>query len=423
MNNWGKFESIYHKITFKRNQVEYNKVLSFDVLWCIYNRDIVNSFKLNQLFYCFFKSPDINPIKKSIYSNKLLVTNKTKRADYLELINNALDKIEDFNFIELSQLEYKINFSIKHFFFALYNCVFVLKEGLGLKSYLYISSKLNHYIVIAEKLNKILSSDKEKEIKLQKYLSFNSAIGFENLITQTLKREGIKTFTLSHEVLYGSYSKNIPLNNINGFNMSSDKILVWGEFSKSNLKDNFNMSEHKVVIGGNPKYKFKEIEVNKAFKRGIVILPRDIYHKSNIKLLNILKEVKSNLAIEFSLKLHPSLRFEDYEEISKKFGFEIIGKNQTLLDCLSSDNYDFSVGYNTNAYYESMYFGMCFLRFKKFENEMFLGLEDEFNDFDDFVRLIDMFKKEDSSILNSKFTDVLKKSIGLGIDQYKIHLN
>jgi hypothetical protein len=422
-NKWSYFEYIFKKIDFEYKSVNYNKVLAFDILIAIYNEKSINNKSYLSIVKFFFAAINLDNIFSAFSKKKLVAINKTKRIDYCELFDSALSDVKNFEYFELSDQGYKFKINLLIIYKSLFNFFSIYKLGLGFKRTLYITSKLCFYISVHNDILKKVKNNPPLEDK--KLLTFNSAISFENLLTQVLNNEvNYKTYSLTHEVLFGNYKLQIPLNKINGFNITSQKVLVWGKYSMDDLILNFGVKKNKIIIAGNPKYSLKNINIKKDFKSCLVILPRDIYHKSNLKLINLLNEASSILKFKVSIKLHPSLvNFKEYNFVSKEFNFELIDKSRTLTNCLQSKDYDFSLGYNTNAYYESLYHDMFFFRYQNPENEMFKGLNDKFNTTKDLVSLIEKIKNIEHSQLNNDIQKVLKHSLGIGINKYSEILN
>ena len=418
---WSLFEKYLELLDYRYKGVEYKKVLAFDILLIVFNDDFKKSLSYLRILRIFFLSSFLDRIIYSIKTKKLLATNRSKRLDYSELYSAVLFDIKDFKYLELSDQKRIVKFSIINILVSLRQSKRLLLAGFGLKSTLYISSKFCFYLNSHKDLLKL----NRNSIKLKNYVSFCSAVGFENLITQFFNQEtNVNTFSLTHEVLFGRYKKDIPLNYINGFNNVSKKIIVWGEYSKQDLIENFKIKDSDIIISGNPKYTNKNSTVKKSFISCIVILPRDIYHESNVELLYLLKNLSKELNFEVSIKLHPSLiYFNEYDDIAKQCNFKLIDNSITLKDCLLSDKYDFSVGYNTNAYYESLYFDMPFFRYEKPENEIFRGLNDKFSTEQQLSNKIEEFKNKDQDFLNAEIQKVLISSLGLGINNYSKILN
>jgi hypothetical protein len=422
-NQWISFENVYENINYELDSVKFNKVLAFDILMTVYNEDLIKSFSYFSIIKNFFKTIYLDKVINSFKKNSLLATNKTKRADYNELFEAVLKDINDFSYLELSDQKNIFKFNLKSIFISIKKCKHLLKLGYGFKNTIYISSKLCFYLSVYKDL--IMFIKNKNSFSLKAYLAFNSAISLENLITQFFNQEtNVNTFSLSHGVLFGRYKKDIPLDYINGFNNVSTKIIVWGEYSKQDLITNFKVKDSDIIISGNPKYTNKPSTVKKSFTSCLVILPRDIYHESNVELLYLLKSLSKELNFEVSIKLHPSLiYFNEYNDIAKQCNFKLIENSITLKDCLLSDKHDFSVGYNTNAYYESLYFDMPFFRYEKPENEIFRGLNDKFSNEQELSNKIEEFKNKDQDFLNAETQKVLISSLGLGINNYSKILN
>lgn len=420
-NNWITFEKYFDLFKYKDNNIDFKKVLAFDILKCVYDSNDIESKNFKGLTYPIIKTIDFTDIELALEHQNLLVTNRTKRNDYLELFNHVLKGINNHSFIEISDLPQKTKFSILTFVTSIYYCLPFIYNGFSFKKTFFLTSKLYSYRLINKSLIKILKNN--KDIKTGKYLCFNSSVGIENLFCQVFNNFKLDTYSISHGVNFGEFAKFKPLDYINGYNISAKKIFVWGEFSNDDLVKNFKIKEKNILIAGNPKYPKKEINIKNSFKNCIVILPRDLYDKPNQDLLEEIYDLKLKLKCNVSIKTHPSLDFKKYSGLASKYKFKIIGLNTTLKDCLSSGEFDFSIGYNTNAYYESLYFNMIFLRYQKYENELFVGLNDKFNNSEELFNKIIEFKNTKTTQLNNEGKKILIKSLGLGINKYSQFLN
>jgi hypothetical protein len=196
---------------------------------------------------------------------------------------------------------------------------------------------------------------------------------------------------------------------------------VWGNSSKRDLLENYpeSVREKEIIVAGNPKYPMKRISFRKSFCHAIVFLGREVYHESNIKLIELLALVASNCSIKFSIKLHPFSNKLDYEQITNKYGMLILPSDEIVLNLLTQEGFDFAVCFNTTVYYEAMYNDLLCFRYADGENENYLGLQDRFSNEKELTELIENIKNTNSNSLQEKAEALLVATVGMGINEYQ----
>ena len=68
--------------------------------------------------------------------------------------------------------------------------------------------------------------------------------------------------------------------------------------------------------------------------------------------------------------------------------------------------------------YEAMYHGLICFRYRN-NNDIYLGLKDQFNDASDLKNLIKQFKNIKPDLLSNEVEKLLIDSLGLGINKYE----
>jgi len=417
--SWEKFEKLNSTIKFFKGNIDFNKAIAHDILIIAFSLPIGNMHILKS----FFKSIHFERIIKDFETHRTIFTCFVNRADHINFVTSCKSNILDSVLIQSNTISPKLNINPLHILLSLWQVLKLRHLKISLKSKIYLASQLCYNLNIEKDLRMILLKNKQA-IKTKNYVALISSFGLENLLCQVINTyTKINTYTLSHGVSYVDYKLNRPLDYINGYNISAQYVFVWGKSSKIDLTNNYNFPSNRIIIGGNPKYLAKEINLKTIFNNCIVLLPRKIYDESNLSLLRLISKCQKNYSFEVFLKLHPSLDFQKYEIIANQYGFKICPGKNTLAQELSSDIYDFAIAYNTTAYYESMYYNLPCLRYAENENEMYYGLNDKFSTSYELQKLIIDFKNMNHKLLNQEVTILLHEILGVGINTYAKYLN
>lgn len=404
---------IKSKIDKKVDGVNYRNIIAHDISRLILDKDKRPNFK--EIIYSYIKTQDTSELKSGLMDNKPLILSSIERSDYNEQIKLVLSKLIHLSHIQLSRLPTKYSFE---FILTIKTLIYTyrkLYKHQSIYNIIFIAGKLIYYHKIHEKL---LLSNRLKVSNIPYLICFNSSYQLENLICQMHNLRGIETYTLSHS-LYIKYKNEIPLDIINGENIVANKILVWGNTSKVDLIENFDIDEDRILITGNVKYPFKSIKIKQSFNNCIVLMGRVIYNDSNIEILKIIKKLSLLKNISFDIKLHPSLNYKEYVKSFESKNIHIIHENISLSECFITGKYDFSIVNNSTSYYESMYYNMISFRFGPGENDLFIGLDDKFDDLNSLIFKIDHYRNSDSNMINSLVENCLIENLGLGIDTIK----
>ena len=416
--SWEKYLDLDKTIKLKNNSIDFNKALAHDLLFISFNAYTSKNVSYFTILTSFIKSKNLEQLRKALEEKKIIITTWAERPDYLELINAVNEQLESFKLLKISDLKPKLKINFRNLYIAFISSKDLFKTNIDFKLKLYLVSQLCYNLNIEAELKRILSR-RNKNFQATKYIAFNSSFGLESLICQVFNQySNIQTFSLSHGISYVNYSIYKPLDYINGFNITANKVIVWGESSKQDLINNYNISPNSILIGGNPKYKLKPINLKQTFNHCIVLLPRSIYDASNILLLEQLKKCVKTYPFMVTVKLHPNLDRNKYIPIVNENGFNLSNESNTLIEELKCNKYDFAIAYNTTAYYESFYHSIPCFRFGINENEQFIGLDDLFTTSDELLRRIEFLKKNGMEILNEQVCKLLEKTIGFGVNNY-----
>ncbi len=419
---FNSYSLLKSKYNFKYKGIDFNKILAHEFLLITFRQSEFEQLKYYQIISMLFKTRHIEKLK-SVFTGDILITSGIDRKDYTELIDSFTEKIDNYSYYLLTKIpnKYTIKINPAQLLGAI-NYVFLKKrfDNSGFKEKLCVAIAIVYYKRIIDKLG---ASFAGMDLKGKKYVAFNSAYDIETLITLFFKNIGVTTYHLSHGVSYIRYKKLVPLDSVNGENITADNVLVWGESSKRDLVNNYNLNEKRVFVAGNPKYLKKEIEVKQTFKAGIVFLGRNIYDDQNVRIVEILGEVSRKWQLKIVIKPHPRSDLERIKLTANNFNMEVIDTKYTINDILRSGGYDFAVSYNTTVYYEAMYYNLVCFRYGEDENEDYEGLEDKFHDEKSLIDQINKFKNIETQELNKKVTVLLEKVLGIGIDNYKKILN
>lgn len=415
------YEKIKKLFNFKHKNVYYNKILTPEFIKIVYFEDLFSKMTFYDFFKIFFSQICFKQIKESFEVNDILVTNANDRNDTLELISSCLGSIKKYGHVRLSSLNRFT--ALNHNFKDIYECFafFFSKENseysFKIKLYLAVStmSYINAYKSLFNLMANVNLTDK-------KYVAFNSAYDLESLITQYFKSRGVKTYHLSHGLSYIKYNIFQPFDCVTGENINADTILVWGESSESDLLTNYpkTVKNKSIIVAGNAKYPLKLISLKNKFKNCIVFLARNIYDKENLELLKLIGKVSINTGIQFSVKCHPFSDENAIKIIANKYNLELLPKALTITELLNCNKYDFSICYNTTVYYEAMYYDMFCFRYVRGENENYIGLNDRFLNEMELEKLIELYRNKDLSEVSKQAEVLLTKTLGYGINKYKI---
>lgn len=338
-----------------------------------------------------------------------LISYLINRTDYRDLAYAAKELYPESEVIDLSSLPkrkispFSITF-IKHLSLSLW---LIFSHSIGQKTI----QKLYYTALTIKILNQIELMERAKNADhIKKYICFNSAYKEEALLTAYFNKRGIETITLQHGI-FCDFKLLIPFDIINHENLTSQKLLCWGQ-STIDYMSSKGMDESRFILEGNLKYKNIQINnINQTFKRCLVLLGRGNYIETNNKLLETLTEYNKqhHNSIVFYIKKHPFLMDEEHKKFADINSHMIfLGREHSVQEVLKSDLVDFSIAVNTTAYYESLALGKPCLRWTEAENEEFYGMDDKFENMNEFTEKIGSLKAMDAANIQTEVKKVIK---------------
>jgi hypothetical protein len=106
-----------------------------------------------------------------------------------------------------------------------------------------------------------------------------------------------------------------------------------------------------------------------------------------------------------------------------KDAITLMDNTNTINEMLGSGEYDFAITHNTATYYECMYYGVKPLRWGRNENLDFEGLDDKFNNFEEFDNKINKSKQKRADEISQEAENLLVNVFGMGINRYNEYIN
>lgn len=427
-SNFDNYLRIKKCFCYFSDGISYEKVLTPEFVKVVYSEDFFKEISYLEILKIFFRQISFAKLITAFEESDIVVTNSNDRKDTIELLTSCFSFFENCRHVRLTSLKryYGFNHCINDIFNVFAFFFSRDKDSYNLKVKLYLAISTIYYMNVYRSLNKSFSNSNVLEIlSRKKYVAFNSAYDLETLITQYLKSKGVKTFHLSHGITYVKYKVFKPFDCVNGENINADTILVWGESSKSDLLNNYfeSVKGKLIIVSGNPKYPFKQIELKNIFQKCIVFLGRNIYDKENVELLKLIGKVAIETGIHFSIKCHPFSDENIIKKITDKYNLALLPKSLTISEILSCDKYDFSICYNTTVYYEAMYFSMFCFRYSIGENENYLGIDDKFHSSENLIELIHRYRNLELKAKSKEVEELLIRTLGMGINKYNQILN
>ncbi|MDO1512941.1 hypothetical protein Q2T41_09770 [Maribacter confluentis] len=398
------------QLKYNFNGYELDKILAMDLISEIY---VNPPLKLKTLRY-FFLAVDFSSMNSISPFKTLFSIGRYHRDDYYEILNYARSKTPQSVLFDLSKVSPVVRIRVSNIVLA---CSHIFKNtDLSLKSRLFLACQLTYY------LNSINALE-NKNISIKNYCAFSGVHHLEAIITFYFKKKNIATYSLQHG-LYYVFKKHIPLDAILYENFLSDKQLCWGEYSVDEYR-NYGIKKESLILAGYPRNLIRKsppATLNK--QKCLVLLARYTYEHSNVELINILKQFSVENDVKISIKLHPTLNWQEYKALCNILGWELIEEKYTLTNMFQKNNFGWAIAINTAAYYEAY---LNYIPCKRFNDGTFEDSLHVFNDtFEDLNQLEEVFKaipfnhKENLSKYFNQADERLKYILGLGIDNYDI---
>lgn len=266
----------------------------------------------------------------------LLISYDYKRKDHTISWNTVKSMFDDYDELKIGEL----SFSAK----SVLPVAEILDSVSLWKEYV---SKMKNVGTIIERcvLAAYLVELKRMQDLLNK-IEFNNKVGllyfdggsYENLIVQCLKRRNVTMITMQHgqPVFHGVNVDRINQNMI--LNLTSDYIIVTGEFSKKQF-EKAGIPNDKVVVLGS----WREIEPYSESTSNIFSVFFDCptlegAFESNCQMIKMAEEIANKFAETYYIKLHPQDNSDRYSKVRIKKG-KIVSTNNTLQDIINKSKY------------------------------------------------------------------------------------
>ncbi len=378
------------------------------------------SVSLGEIAYLMFKELDVHRLKQEFFrANTVFTMDLPKRKDHMKLIKSMQEGVDDSS---LHVLKYRFR-PYFYLYDAIQSYVKISKSLIAIKLSLlqkvFIALRLSNNKHLVKKLK---SAFKSVSLNGKNYVPFISSTYTEALLTAFLRKEGLKTFHISHG-LFGRYKRYIAKDILTGTHVQAEYVITLGEIGKHDLINDYSIPEDKIFVAGNPKYPLRKIELASNIKNCLVLNGIALYDEDFEKVLPILEEAANLKKLLFEIKLHPLSKLKG-EEISAKYkNIKVLSQQQSVQELLISGRYDFAVTFNTFAYYECMYYGVVPLRWGLNENLDFEGLDDRFYNLQDFLLKLERYNLLNKNELKTLIEDLLVRALGMGINKYNEIIN
>lgn len=405
MENYNRYKKLKEELDFIYKGIHINGPMSSRI-WSIANGGKLE-YKYIVRAFLTLSFPKMDKQKKifAVYS-------RFKRKDYEELFKTVTDKLGDEVYpFYLNDCKYIMHVNLKsclavfRFFFSKER-----QDKLSLKEKMYL---IFNYIGYCNFVDILFNMDFGE---VRKFLCMQSAQPYENILTQFFHNIGMKTYSLSEGVYYVQRS-SITWDCLSYENSVTDFFLLWGNFTYQEFK-NWGMPENKMLIAGYAK-NFRQIKMKQEnkFRTCLALLAREQFRKSNLDMLTILGDNRYNFKV--CLKLHPGSDFAFYEKYANEHDMTIVPNEKTIYDCLDNSIFDFAVGVNTGAYYDTLLRGVPCLRYSDDTFQVLAGYDDIFDNCESFEDKYNKIRNISKNEYQKEIDEVLKNDMGVGIDKYR----
>lgn len=257
-----------------------------------------------------------------------------------------------------------------------------------------INSNLKKYIVFLMydqycKLNKIKRVvENDNSIKLG--VCWCDVLLSDYLFVKYLQQKGIKTATLQH----GMFDPDEYLYKLAYINSSSDYFLCWNKLTKDKAVA-LGGEENKYVVVGAPQFIDTDNYDNCTItNNGVfgVALSSYLDEYDNIQLLNNADEIVKKYNLKCIVRLHPSLKKEEY---SKYFvNDNIIVDNEKNFE-LYMDKCDFLLIANSGIYFNIIKNMKPFFQYDSGKNKLYKDVKwNKYTSLDELLLLYDRYIKD-----------------------------
>ncbi|MDJ0582640.1 hypothetical protein [Crocosphaera sp.] len=432
MNNYfEKYKKIKNKLSYQYQGYNLGEIIAFDIIYHIYfeRKNDLEDQAYRIILSQIKQHPYIDNLQDICEHPGVVFTipkTQSRRNDYCELIELTSQKInKSVNFILDMKIDSKsiplFSKSFLLFLITFLNNFIKLFKLLSIKEILMFSCRLQFYRNFIDALESI----DENKVKIKKYIAFNGALNYENILVKFCQKRDIPTYSLQHAIMdrYFLNKSSPPYDLINIENLQTDYLLCWSQNTINQIRKS-SMTSAELLLVGNLKYsKWKIEEIKQSFRKGLVFLGGKGDDLINLEVIEIIKKLsKIRGDIEFYFKLHPqNLNEKYYKKITEEHSINVVQTNEILSNLLINSDFDFTISYNTTTtvYYESLCYGLPCFRYNQEQTVNVYGLEnDDFSTVEELVQRILYFQQIDPSMLLEKIQKMLQNTVGININNY-----
>ncbi|MFA0087029.1 hypothetical protein [Vibrio sp. 10N.261.51.F12] len=283
----------------------------------------------------------------NLNSGDTILTYSTKRNDYYELMSRFFPNIIP----QYVRIESTGNGKVNNLFESIRA---TFRATVFLRN---VKCKINDKIILVLGVSlafKVIDEIEKKDIKCKRYIAFNSSYLIESFLSYYFRKRKIQTYSLQHGI-YFDYINEKPIDVINYENVCANEIIMWGEYSKREV-ENIIPSSSRCKVYGYPVEDIPERMVSKAI---LVLLPRKIYLKECVELIEYLKKFDE----EYIVRSHPSI-ISNMQEMELYKNNISIDNNSSLKETLLKYRYRAVIGFNSTALFEASLYKQKVLLFK-----------------------------------------------------------
>lgn len=339
-----------------------------------------------------------------------------KRADHRKLMTDICKSINEAKLIHL-QVFYRCFFNPFLFVRHLVWSISHLKANVS--THFMMAAKLCFCKRTIDNLNGVFA---ETDLTRKQYLPLLGQAYHEAILLHFFKQKGVSTYAMFHGII-GRYKRTIPLDVVLGENIVADKVLALSEFQRQILIEEFGIDPSIVYVAGNPKYPSRDIVVKKEMKRCIVLGGVSAYDDALLQLLQLLETCSGKIGIKCFFRPHPTSKVIFNPAYKVMRGIQLLDSKKTLMEILSSGEFDMAITCNTTAYYECMYYGVIPLRWARGENHKWKGLDDRFYDEASFFEKVLEIRMSGPIQYCGQMKEALVSELGVGINNYNQIVN
>lgn len=405
-----RFYLLQKKFKFRYHGIHLNRVMIFE-LYCLASNEIW-ALRTNRKLTIARRAMLFSDISIKPESKIFATFGQQDRKDHYEVFDYVVSQLKPH--VTYSDLRTRPKILSIHpliFFRSLIATIFYFGgTNISFKRKLKFAAFCTYYC------NTILELEKWDLRGLDKYLSMYNATQMENLITQFMKLKGIPTYSLC-EGIYVVEKENPTIDNVNHTNLETDHLLTWGKWVNDEFEKT-GIDPIRLSACGYP-HKTELFKIKKGLKLNncMVLLAREQYHDTDVKLLEILSH---ETQYHYSIKCHPNSNIAFFKEYAEAHGMTFISRDKTVSECLNNSEYDFAIAVNTSAYYEALMRGIPCLRYTDGSFTLMEGYNDVFNSLEEYKsKMNDIQSMIDNDQYQNAIDKMLSYVMGVGLNEYR----